>query len=113
MPSLYSAPPPNDGQCIIDSQMISDSRLPDSVLISDRLSSQDSRLADTILIADRITNSLGTGIVTDAMLLSDEITRIEDQDEGLCLNDANTDGEISIDSDLLTLKPLRCLNNDS
>lgn len=118
MPSLgyaTSAPQPNDSHCLIDSQMIQDSRLATdggSILVSDRGPNQDSRLADTILITDRISGSLSGSVVPDGMLLGDDIRQMEENADGLELNDGNTDGEISIDSDLLTLKPLRCLNNE-
>lgn len=60
------------------------------------------RLNDTILIADRITNSMHQEILNDTMLLSDELqARMESN--LILLPDSHDD--ISIDADLLTLKP--------
>lgn len=68
---------------------------------------QDSRLADTVFIADRITSSMQQSL-GDSVLLSEDMSRI-DRTSGF---ESNHDDEISIDPDLLTLKPLRCINQE-
>ncbi|XP_045466159.1 paired mesoderm homeobox protein 2-like [Harmonia axyridis] len=61
------------------------------------------RLQETMLIADRITNSLHHAeIMEDSMLLQDDL--------GVVMSDNHCD--ISIDPELLTLKPPRHMRND-
>ncbi|XP_017771984.1 PREDICTED: homeobox protein orthopedia B-like [Nicrophorus vespilloides] len=63
------------------------------------------RLNETVLIADRITNSLQQNVMlNDSILLSDELNSRIENSIGLSLVDGQDD-DISIDSDLLTLKP--------
>ncbi|KAI4454584.1 homeobox protein aristaless [Holotrichia oblita] len=74
----------NDQQCILDTQL-------------------NDRINETILIADRITNSMQNDIISDGILLSEEINdRINLMGE--------SQEEIAIDPELLTLKP-KCLEN--
>lgn len=60
------------------------------------------RLNDTILIADRITNSMQQEMLNDTMLLNDDLQ--ERMENTLTLLSDSQD-DISIDADLLTLKP--------
>lgn len=89
-PLSYNPQQQTDGpHCLMEQQLI-----------------QDSRLTDTILIADRITGSMQQSM-GESTLLSEDMTRIDQA--GL---ETNHDDEITIDPDLLTLKPLRSINQE-
>ncbi|XP_023311717.1 retinal homeobox protein Rx-A-like [Anoplophora glabripennis] len=62
------------------------------------------RINETILIADRITNSMQTSLMDDNILLSEDLTERIDTNMTLISPGPN---DISIDPDLLTLKPSR------
>ncbi|CAG9861400.1 unnamed protein product [Phyllotreta striolata] len=75
----------------------------DQTMAGDRNCSLENQLNETMLIADRITNSIQANMIEDNILLG---TGLEDRvEENLTL--LSTDSDISIDPDLLTLKPPR------
>lgn len=77
----------SEQQCILDTQL-------------------NDRINETILIADRITNSMQNDIISDGILLSEEIN------ERMTLMGESHPEEIAIDPELLTLKPKSLDNND-
>ncbi|XP_072380829.1 uncharacterized protein [Diabrotica undecimpunctata] len=76
----------------------------DQPTTSEQNCSMENQLNETMLIADRITNSIQSNIMEETILLGEDMEdRIE---ENLTLI-SSTDNDISIDPDLLTLKPTR------
>ncbi|CAG9821130.1 unnamed protein product [Phaedon cochleariae] len=67
--------------------------------------SMDNNLQETLLIADRISHSMQTSMIEDSILLGDDLeNRIMESSGNLTLM-SSPDADISIDPDLLTLKP--------
>ncbi|GJQ85370.1 hypothetical protein Trydic_g10144 [Trypoxylus dichotomus] len=82
-PMSMENPSINDQQCILESQL-------------------NDRINETILIADRITNSMQTGIISDGILLNEDLS---DRIGGNLSLISEAQEEIAIDPELLTLKP--------
>ncbi|KAG5897823.1 hypothetical protein JTB14_011823 [Gonioctena quinquepunctata] len=72
---------------------------------NDQSCTMDNQLQETLLIADRITNSMQTNsIMENNILLGDDLGERISNDLTLI---SSTDNDISIDTDLLTMKPHR------
>lgn len=78
----------NEQQCILDGNLTD-------------------RINETILIADRITNSMQSGLISDGVLLSEDLN--ERMGDNLSLIGESHE-DIAIDPELLTLKP-KCMDN--
>ncbi|CAH1111878.1 unnamed protein product, partial [Psylliodes chrysocephalus] len=79
----------------------------DQPTTSEQNCSMENQLNETMLIADRITNSIQSNIMEENILLGDEL---EDRMEENLTLISSADDDISIDPDLLTLKPSRNQN---
>uniref|UniRef100_A0A6P7H854 Uncharacterized protein LOC114345501 n=1 Tax=Diabrotica virgifera virgifera TaxID=50390 RepID=A0A6P7H854_DIAVI len=76
----------------------------DQPTTSDQNCSMENQLNETMLIADRITNSIQSNIMEETILLGEDM---EDRIEANLTLISSTDNDISIDPELLTLKPTR------